>query len=227
MFLARGRLHSFALSRHLFSPARIFVLNVGGQKFHTTMDTLTSVKDSRLHRMLEGVWDPSEELFIDRDPTYFHLVLNRLRDPWFFDLDRYELSASQKELAIREICYYNYRSLVPKAIDMSSGEDYDAALELFAPGETALVKPDYEEGGPSWLEFYFEQPVVITTVTLTAAESDAGTHMSDFKLHETTYTNAWDIDRSCSWDVSTNEFHLHTLTFEGTFCLTDVEFEGY
>jgi hypothetical protein len=73
------------IAPHKLSTNRI-QLDVGGTLFSTTMDTLTSVPDSMLGRMFSGrfplrVNEDDGRIFIDRDGTHFHLILNFLRDP--------------------------------------------------------------------------------------------------------------------------------------------------
>ena len=58
-------------------------LNVGGQFFSTSLQTLTKDPGSMLHAMFSGRFDtkPSEDgsYFIDRDGTHFRFILNYLR----------------------------------------------------------------------------------------------------------------------------------------------------
>ena len=58
-------------------------LNVGGQHFTTSLQTLTKDPDSMLHAMFSGRFDtkPAEDgsYFIDRDGTHFRYILNYLR----------------------------------------------------------------------------------------------------------------------------------------------------
>ena len=60
-----------------------FLLNVGGQIFVTTKDTLCSEEGSRLAKIVKGemkqVFDKDGNLFIDQDPKNFVYVLNSLR----------------------------------------------------------------------------------------------------------------------------------------------------
>ena len=68
----------------------IVTLNVGGKKFQTTRHTLAAKEDSFLAKVgLEKLqkWNVQlekhnidGEVFIDRDPVVFHLILNFLRD---------------------------------------------------------------------------------------------------------------------------------------------------
>ena len=59
-------------------------LNVGGQHFTTSVQTLTKDPNSMLAAMFSGKFDtkPSEDgsFFIDRDGTYFRFILNYLRN---------------------------------------------------------------------------------------------------------------------------------------------------
>ena len=58
-------------------------VNVGGQYFTTSLQTLTKDKGSMLHAMFSGRFDtkPGEDgsYFIDRDGTHFRYILNYLR----------------------------------------------------------------------------------------------------------------------------------------------------
>ena len=58
-------------------------LNVGGQYFTTSLQTLTKDKGSMLHAMFSGRFDskPAEDgsYFIDRDGSHFRYILNYLR----------------------------------------------------------------------------------------------------------------------------------------------------
>ena len=62
---------------HLASTIK---LNVGGQYFTTTLQTLTKDKGSMLHAMFSSRFDskPAEDgsYFIDRDGTHFRYILN-------------------------------------------------------------------------------------------------------------------------------------------------------
>ena len=69
---------------HTFQKNKI-ILNVGGKRFETSRQTLTSVPDTYLASMFSGRFElaPDAEdgsYFIDRDPKHFNLVLNYLRD---------------------------------------------------------------------------------------------------------------------------------------------------
>ncbi|KYQ88544.1 hypothetical protein DLAC_11268 [Tieghemostelium lacteum] len=63
-------------------------LNVGGTTFHTTLSTLTSIKNTVLYKMFSSESkfqisrkDANGSYLIDRDPIYFRVLLNYLRSP--------------------------------------------------------------------------------------------------------------------------------------------------
>ena len=68
--------------KHVHFP-KIVRLNVGGQIYATSLQTLTKDAGSMLHAMFSGLFDtkPSEDgsYFIDRDGTCFRYILNYLR----------------------------------------------------------------------------------------------------------------------------------------------------
>ena len=53
-------------------------LNVGGEMFETTRETLTKFPDSRLAKMVNST-KFADVLHLDLDPEYFRPVLNWLR----------------------------------------------------------------------------------------------------------------------------------------------------
>ncbi|XP_020624692.1 BTB/POZ domain-containing protein KCTD21-like [Orbicella faveolata] len=63
--------------------SKMLKLNVGGQLFLTSLETLKKDPGSMLHAMFSGRFDtkPSEDgsYFIDRDGTYFRYILNYFR----------------------------------------------------------------------------------------------------------------------------------------------------
>ena len=63
--------------------ADIINLNVGGQRFSTSRQTLTWIPDSFFTAMLNGLISTNRDeqgyIFIDRDPKLFSTILNYLR----------------------------------------------------------------------------------------------------------------------------------------------------
>jgi hypothetical protein len=61
----------------------IINLNVGGQRFSTSRQTLTWIPDSFFTAMLSGLISTNRDeqgyIFIDRDPKLFSIILNYLR----------------------------------------------------------------------------------------------------------------------------------------------------
>ena len=75
---------------------QIVELNVGGQYFTTSSNTLQSQPDSMIGAMFSR-WDiPKDKdgrFFIDRDPKFFSQILNYLRDP-----DHYEFNVAEEDV---------------------------------------------------------------------------------------------------------------------------------
>jgi len=78
----RGRILEMA-SFHPSHVGDIINLNVGGQRFSTSRQTLTWIPDTFFTSLLSGripsLRDESGALFIDRDPKHFSTILNYLR----------------------------------------------------------------------------------------------------------------------------------------------------
>lgn len=74
----------FAVSQ-LSNP---IVLNVGGEKFSTSLETLSKVPNSYFSNLVSGKWElqlcEDGSVFIDRSPIGFSLLLQYLRDPRSF-----------------------------------------------------------------------------------------------------------------------------------------------
>ncbi len=90
-------------------------LNVGGQIFVTTQETLTAEKGHVLSCMFSGNYntEPDEdgEYLIDRDGTWFRDILNYLRDG---DLDLSDLTIKQRNEFLHECQFYQIRSLLDR-----------------------------------------------------------------------------------------------------------------
>lgn len=93
-------------------------LNVGGTVFMSTVDTLTVEKPTFFSAMFSEHFDtqPDEdgEIFIDRDPTHFPIILNHLRGK---DMSGHmdALSPVLREDLIEELQYYQIGSLLDMA----------------------------------------------------------------------------------------------------------------
>ena len=89
---------------------------VGGHRFTTSLQTLTSVPDTFLASMFSGRFqlspDAEEVYFIDRDGTHFRHILNHLRDG-SFTLSSAMTGPQRAELAL-ELQFYGLRaSMMP------------------------------------------------------------------------------------------------------------------
>jgi vacuolar-type H+-ATPase subunit H len=93
---------------HDFQSNRI-LLNVGGHRFETSRQTLTSVPNTYLESMFSGRFQPSPDAdgtyFIDRDGTHFSLVLNFLRDLGSFKLSS-AVTDLQRDQLMAEAMFY-------------------------------------------------------------------------------------------------------------------------
>uniref|UniRef100_A0A914WL71 BTB domain-containing protein n=1 Tax=Plectus sambesii TaxID=2011161 RepID=A0A914WL71_9BILA len=87
------------------SSSRTVRLNVGGQRFETTVQTLRRLPDTMLGRMFSDDWRPpgDADTFIDRDGRLFHHILNFLRDDHTAALPE---DADQLRQLLREAEYY-------------------------------------------------------------------------------------------------------------------------
>ncbi|RCN33390.1 K+ channel tetramerization domain protein [Ancylostoma caninum] len=112
-------------------------INVGGGKFETSLTTLTRLNGTMLSIMVADRWRGQGELFVDRDPTYFPLVLNYLREGENFippsDLDA-------RESLRREAEFYNLPGLVKLCLP-----------EVFHVGDRVQWKANAIE--PYWMSF--------------------------------------------------------------------------
>ena len=99
--------------------SNILRLNVGGQIFDTTPETMLSGGSAFFGRLLDAGDGPGHEvrgavrdsdgrLFIDRSPAGFQLILEYLRG----SLDVYSLDKEKKEALISEALYYDLPGLV-------------------------------------------------------------------------------------------------------------------
>jgi WD40 repeat protein len=96
-----------------FSKKKI-VLDIGGTKFTTTVDTLTREKNTFFCGLFSvyGEWDPDEDgtYFIDRDGTHFRIILNHLRG---MDVahEIQQLSENELRQLYEDVKYYMIHSM--------------------------------------------------------------------------------------------------------------------
>ncbi|KAI1710369.1 BTB/POZ domain-containing protein [Ditylenchus destructor] len=118
------------------APSKVWVrLNVGGQVFQTTTETLSRYPESFLDRLVNGGLssdkDETGAFLIDSDPEYFRTILNYLRS------DAVSLDNNEKTLKdlLREADFYNIQPLVDeinKALSTRADEpsEEDSAIIL-------------------------------------------------------------------------------------------------
>jgi len=111
---------------HKIPQGRV-LLDVGGFKYSTTVETLTKVPDSFLGRMFSGRFpiklNEDGRIFIDRDGTHFHLILLFLRDP---ELVRVKLKDKvEMEEFKAEVEFYGLTKAVFGNVDMSVPDTLD------------------------------------------------------------------------------------------------------
>ncbi|KAK9892287.1 hypothetical protein WA026_019094 [Henosepilachna vigintioctopunctata] len=102
------------MSFHQQFSADILHLNVGGKKFSTSRQTLTSIPDTFFTALLSGrissLRDEKGCIFIDRDPKIFSLILNYLRTR------EIDLNGVNLRIVRHEAEYYNIAPLVKRLI---------------------------------------------------------------------------------------------------------------
>lgn len=94
-------------------------LNVGGKLFETSKPTLMAEPDSMLYALVHsGAFQPDDktgEYFIDRDPKFFGIFLNYLRDnrgDGQLNLDLESLRPADCKQLYSDIQYYQFSSLM-------------------------------------------------------------------------------------------------------------------
>ncbi|KAL9644560.1 hypothetical protein ABK040_009424 [Willaertia magna] len=124
-------------------------LNIGGQLFVTSKDTLLFEKDTFFYCMLsnDSLWKPEPETgeyFIDRDPQYFPLILSYLRKRKL-NLDRIE--ESEMDEFIDEVDFYQIHSLlgvlrneVDDEEGILTGGKYRRLSKIIKPSEFTKLK---------------------------------------------------------------------------------------
>lgn len=80
-------------------------INIGGKIFTTTKDTLTRYGKNKFSEDLD--YNKSSYLFFDRDPAYFHLILNHLRGYSIKLPEEYE----ELYMVYQDVKFYNIISL--------------------------------------------------------------------------------------------------------------------
>jgi len=118
MFDRSGRAPVFNPEHVLLRSNNRVSINVGGNRFQTTLNTLVADQSSMLSAMFSGRFkleqDENGAIFIDRDPTHFRHILNFLRDG--IEYLKHGGLLQQPEAIVNELLqeakFYNIRPLV-------------------------------------------------------------------------------------------------------------------
>jgi hypothetical protein len=119
---------------HTFQSSKI-CLDVGGHKFTTSRQTLTSIPDTYLSAMFSGRFalapDADGAYFIDRDGKHFGHVLNFLRDPVNYTVMSSDATEAQqrKELQV-EVRFYGLLDYMMPEPKPKPEPGHYAALDL-------------------------------------------------------------------------------------------------
>ena len=109
------------------------VLNVGGTRFTTSVQTLTSVPDTFFASMFSGRFDLTLDAdgayFIDRDGSHFRHILEYLRDPTGFELDP-DLTTAQRRGLLKEAEFFCVTPLVTSLRQSLEHSGFEAEVHL-------------------------------------------------------------------------------------------------
>eukprot|EP01112_Ceratiomyxa_fruticulosa_P010048 TRINITY_DN2638_c0_g1_i1.p1 TRINITY_DN2638_c0_g1~~TRINITY_DN2638_c0_g1_i1.p1 ORF type:complete len:350 (-),score=60.55 TRINITY_DN2638_c0_g1_i1:258-1307(-) len=129
-----------------FHHGKPIVLDIGGRKFSTTLDTLTNQPDSFFSAMFGGYipLKPSEDgsFFIDRDGTYFNYILNYLRTgEWIIPQNKPYLI----KMLLLEAEFYQISELIKEL-----GGDTRSRSTFFNTSILPEDKPEYSDQLNEW-----------------------------------------------------------------------------
>jgi hypothetical protein len=156
-------------------------LDVGGRNYSSTFQTLTSVPDSLLAKIVRGEVPsertPDGRIFIDRDGRHFRHILNFLRNPHNFKIrikDKNLLEEVKKEAQFYGVEEQMFTSFAPESLDWLSGitihsfstqhSDYPASNVL----DTGLSYWLSETGTitDQWIVFDFGMQVYVSKILI-------------------------------------------------------------
>eukprot|EP01006_Ploeotia_vitrea_P054357 TRINITY_DN67879_c0_g1_i3.p1 TRINITY_DN67879_c0_g1~~TRINITY_DN67879_c0_g1_i3.p1 ORF type:complete len:299 (-),score=32.85 TRINITY_DN67879_c0_g1_i3:285-1181(-) len=238
-------------------PENRIQLNIGGQRFCTTRETLLSENDTFFHSLAASEhWKPDDsgEYFIDRDPTQFHHILGYLRQkatappdtPLCLEsvMDTNELSDFKKRQLLSDIDFYclsGMAALLPTPKPLSNCtvrcsplwvSGHQNPSDLLGPTElTSGVEAAVISFGHKWIEFQFATPVTLTRLILTTSAARCG-RMSDFTVtgQSKKFHHDWTAENreaDFQFEVPSAPSTRHRLSFDGAFSLTRVQLFGY
>lgn len=134
-------------------PHTIVKLNVGGEKFETTVMTISKFLESYLIKMViaeEEKIGLGQELFIDRDPKLFRVILQYYREPNSLMLPR---KLSKVKALLLEAMFFQLEALEA---------DLNSLIKTYPFAVGDMVKFDPEVIGADWnlSRLHGHQPVV-------------------------------------------------------------------
>eukprot|EP01006_Ploeotia_vitrea_P054358 TRINITY_DN67879_c0_g1_i4.p1 TRINITY_DN67879_c0_g1~~TRINITY_DN67879_c0_g1_i4.p1 ORF type:complete len:302 (-),score=26.14 TRINITY_DN67879_c0_g1_i4:82-987(-) len=238
-------------------PENRIQLNIGGQRFCTTRETLLSENDTFFHSLAASEhWKPDDsgEYFIDRDPTQFHHILGYLRQkatappdaPLRLEsfVDTKKLSEFEKQQLLSDIDFYCMSGMAdllepgPKPLSNCTvrcsslrGDRHQGnPADLLGPSELAIGV----ESSPlftTWIEFQFETPVTLTRLILTTSAARCES-MSDFTVtgQSDRFHHDWTAENreaDFRFEVPSAPSTCIRLSFRREFSLTRVQLFGY
>eukprot|EP01083_Nonionella_stella_P260763 888660_1 len=142
------------LKNELMYSGEPITLNVGGLKYETSLHTLTKYRDSVLSKMFEGKFSliPSKDgsYFIDRDGTYFGMILNYLRT------GKITMPQTDRQYVISHLLmesqYYQIASLNKELKFMSIGSSMLSPQQIV--DIQTMISPNEEKRNFKWKLLY-------------------------------------------------------------------------
>eukprot|EP01083_Nonionella_stella_P059307 155141_1 len=144
------------LKNELMYSGEPITLNVGGLKYETSLHTLTKYRDSVLSKMFEGKFSlkPTKDgsYFIDRDGTFFGMILNYLRTGQIIipQTDRQYVISH----LLMESQYYQISSLEPELRIMSIDSNMVSPQQIAEIQAMIYPKHPKERKGFNWKLLY-------------------------------------------------------------------------
>jgi hypothetical protein len=141
---------------HKFQTSRI-KLNIGGESFTTSVETLKSEKDTMLAAMFSGrfelVPDDSGSFFIDRDGTHFRHILNYLRGCLNVD----SITDQVRSELLTEATFYQLRGLIalldPTTSNTRVQRELNYVIENLPPGVSSPTPTTVTHNSPGYAAY--------------------------------------------------------------------------
>lgn len=104
------------MNKVIANKPSVVKLNIGGQLFVTSLSTLFSERDSIFTVMFNGCFDTTpdinqDEYFIDRDPTYFPLILKHLRGYDISDTITQHMNDLERKQLAEDVDFFQITSM--------------------------------------------------------------------------------------------------------------------